>query len=362
MTGVAGTEKHLLTLLPGLRSRGVDVRLLVLVESGNAMEGYASQMNALGVKTDVMPIRGDVDLGLFKRLRRYIAEMGAAAVHTHLIHADLHGVVAARRAGVTRVFTTCHNDDPFRKRWVVRRVQRFLWPRITRAIAVSEWLRRHAIEVEGAPPEKVVRIYHGVEVAKFVRGPEVRARMRNTLGIAETDVAFGSICRLTQQKGIGDALIAFKQVAATCPAARYIIVGDGDLKATLEAFVAREGLASRVSFLGWRDDVADLAAAFDVFVNPSRWEGFGLVVLEAMAAGLPVLATRVSALPEIVLDGETGWLVAGQDAAAIAGAMQEACGNVAQARQRGLAGRERARREFGVDQMIDKTLNVYQAE
>jgi glycosyltransferase involved in cell wall biosynthesis len=355
MTGVAGTEKHLLTLLPGLKTRGLDPRLLILVEPSIPMDVYAAEMRAVGVPTEQTPIHRDLDLSLFRRLRAYIQSLRPDAVHTHLIHADMHGVIAARRAGVPKVFTTCHNDDPFRKRWTVRRMQGFLWPRITRSIAISEWIRRHAIEVEGAPPEKIVRIYHGIDVASLQRSPDVRERVRASWGVAPGEFVFGTVGRLIEQKGIGDALTTFRAV----PNARYVIAGDGPLRSELEAQAARDGLRERVSFLGWRADVAEVLAGFDAFVMPSRWEGFGLVVLEAMAAGLSVIATRVSALPEIVVDGVTGIVTTPRDSAAMGKAMVELCENPERARELGRAGLQRAKTEFSAARMIDETVALY---
>jgi len=359
MTGVAGTEKHLLTLLPGLKGRGLDVRLIILADAAFPMDAYAAQMSGLGVPAEQMPIGGHVDAGLFGRLRRRIGEMAPDAVHTHLIHADLHGVIAARRAGVARIFTTLHNDDPFRGRWAIRMLQGYLWKRITRAIAISEAIRRHAIEVQGAPPEKVVLIYHGIELAAAALVPG-RPTMRFSLGLPADAVVFGSVCRLTEQKGIAEGLQAFAEVVRRVPGARYVIAGDGPLRAALEARAKAAGLGDSVRFLGWRDDAAEVMTAFDVFLMPSRWEGFGLAAIEAMAAGLPVIATRVTALPEIVADGVTGRLVGAGDVATLVRAMLEACENPGLARQMGMRGRERVATEFGAGRMIDRTLAVYQ--
>lgn len=360
MTGVAGTEKHLLTLLPGLKQRRLNMRLLILVEPPFPMDAYARQMTALGVPTDQMTIHRDLDLGLFRRLRRYITALNPDAVHTHLIHADMHGVIAARRAGVRAIFSTSHNDDPFRKNWSVRRMQRFLWPRITRAIAISEAIRRHAIEVEGAPPEKIIMIHHGVDIGELSRDNLVRENMRASLGMPPEAFVFGSVCRLTEQKGLTDALRAFSQFAAQATKAHYIIAGDGPLRSALQSQVESGRIADRVRFLGWRNDAADVMAAFDVMVIPSRWEGFGLVAIEAMAAALPVIATGVSALPEIVADGITGRITPAGDISALARAMLDLYENPENARQMGQNGRLRAQQEFNANRMIDRTLAVYQ--
>jgi glycosyltransferase involved in cell wall biosynthesis len=115
----------------------------------------------------------------------------------------------------------------------------------------------------------------------------------------------------------------------------------------------------RTHFLGIRDDVPDLLGAADLFVLPSRWEGLGLVFLEAMAVGLPVVATRISAVPEVVQDGETGWLVPAGDPASLATALLTALDDPAERRRRGAAGRVRLEQRFGLERMLDETLAVY---
>ena len=187
----------------------------------------------------------------------------------------------------------------------------FLWPRVTRSIAISAAIRKHAIEVEGAPPEKVVMIHHGVDVASLERGGKMRRT--DMRGMGHRSGGDGGVwVGLPAYGAEGDwgcDQRRFAEVAkAVSEGARYVIAGDGDLRAELEGAQARacRDWGAR-DFLGWRADAADVMAAFDAFVNPSHWEGFGLVVLEAMAASLAVIATEVSALPEIVADGVTGW-------------------------------------------------------
>ncbi len=145
--------------------------------------------------------------------------------------------------------------------------------------------------------------------------------MRDSLGLDADAPVAGMVCRLVEQKGVTYGLQAFAQVSAQMPEARLLIAGDGPLRESLEQEAQALGLADCVQFLGWRDDVDRLMSAFDLLLMPSLWEGFGLVILEAMARQLPVVATAVSAIPEIVVDGETGLLVPARDVDALAGAM-----------------------------------------
>ncbi|MCD4685781.1 MAG: glycosyltransferase, partial [Anaerolineae bacterium] len=143
------------------------------------------------------------------------------------------------------------------------------------------------------------------------------------------------------------------------PDAHYVLAGDGDLRAALKTEAQSLGIAERVHFLGWRSDAYAVFAALDVFLAPSLWEGFGLVFLEAMALNLPVISTRVSAIPEVVQDGETGWLVPPCDADAIAAALLEALIQPEERQTRGAAGRQRLEQQFTVGAMVTHTLDVY---
>jgi glycosyltransferase involved in cell wall biosynthesis len=360
MTGVAGAENHLLTLLPGIANCGIRTHLLILTEPDYPMDEYAAEMTRLGVPTEQMLIERDVDMPLFRRLNHYIKEGGFDAVHTHLIHADLHGITAAIQAGVKYIYMSGHNDDPFRRRLPIRAMQNLLWRRITRGIAISEAVRQFMIKVEGAPPTKAVTIHYGLDLKKHAVGVGARQIFRHELGLPEQTPVFGSVCRLIEQKGLSDSLRAFWQISRQVPEAQYVLVGDGPLRAELEREVDAYHLRHRVHFLGWRKDAQAMISAFDALVMPSKWEGFGLVALEAMAVRTPVIATMVSALPEIVIDGETGFLVQSGDVEGLSQAMMDICQYPQESRQMGVAGRERLETHFSAASMIQKTAELYQ--
>jgi len=361
VTGIAGAENHLLTLLPGLQAHGVPISVLLLTEPNRPMDNYAGRLIAAGIPTRQWPIRGNLDSLLVTRLTRLFHAEQPRAVHTHLIHADWHGIIAARRAGIKSIFMTSHNDDPFRRWLVIRLIQRWMWSRVTAGITISDALRRFAISVEGAPADRITTIHYGLDPATASAGDGARTMIRHELGISPQAVVFGSVCRLIPQKGIDTALRAFWQVAQQLPEAQYIVVGDGSERAGLEAQAAQYRLSHRMHFLGWRDDARALMSALDVFVMPSRWEGFGLVALEAMAARLPVIATNVSALPEIVQQNQTGLLVPPDDVPALAEAMLTAASQPDTIRLMGMAGRQRLETNFTADRMIARTAAVYQA-
>lgn len=359
VTGIAGSEGHLLNLLPGLAARGVDVRMWVLVEPRRPVPEYMARWREAGIDSAALPIYLDLDPTLVVRLTRRLRQLRPDIVHTHLIHADTHGPPSARLAGVKAVISTRHNDDPFRRRFPIRGLTRVLDGLTDHYVAISEWVRAYTVEREGVAPEKVTTIRYGLPPAS---GPESLNGLRDSLSVPSDAPLVGVVARLVAQKGHIYLLEAFRRVLADLPAARLLVVGDGPLRAELEAQAAALGIEESVNFTGWRDDADRLIAALDVLAMPSLWEGFGLVALEAMARAKPIVATRVSALPEVVVDGPegTGWLVPPRDAEALAGALLEALRQPDAAQTHGQRGYQRLLDHFSPQRMADQTLAVYE--
>jgi glycosyltransferase involved in cell wall biosynthesis len=359
-TGVAGAEGHLLTLLPGLRAAGVDARLLLLEQPDKPLDDYVAAFSDRGVPVERCIIRRHADPALWRTLRADLHSLQPDVVHTHLIHADLYGLTAARSLGLRKTVSSRHNDDAFRHRKPVQMLNRGLW-RITRAgIAISESIARFSEAVEGAAPGQVRCIHYGLDTAPPPRDRQrVRARLSAELGLPLDAAWVGMACRLVEQKGVRYGLDAFAQVAAVHPQARLLVAGEGPLKAELQARAAQPDLAGRVHFLGWRSDVPDLLAAFDLLLAPSLWEGFGLVMLEAMAQQTAVIASAVSAIPEVVSDGETGLLAPPRDADALAAVLNTLLADPALRRHMGLMGRDRMETHFSAARMVEQTIALY---
>lgn len=358
VTRAAGAEQHLLALLAGLRARQVEPSLLLLVEPDKPMDDYVQLLAARSIPVQRVPIYHDADALVIRRLIAALRGLQPDVVHTHLFHADLYGTLAARLAGVSVVVSSRHNDDAFRYRLPVRLLNRALWPMTNAAIAISDAIARFTIETESAPARKVRRIYYGLDTA--VPPPDRAAAHQavcSELGLPSGSRLVGMVCRLVEQKGVTYGLEAFRQVAVEFPDVYLLIVGDGPLRAGLEIQAAP--LGSRVRFLGWRQDSQPLLAAFDIFLAPSLWEGFGLVILEAMARQTPVIASGVSAIPEIVVSGETGLLVPPRESDALANALRTLLRDAALRQHMGLLGRDRLETHFSADRMADETTALY---
>lgn len=331
--GIGGSERHLLTLLPALAERGVDVRFLGLDDPARAPDPFYEQLT---VPFERLAAPRDLDPRLALRVRR--ATRSADLVHTHLVHADVYGALGARR-----LVSTKHNDDPFRA-GAFRFVERVLARRAARIVAITHALARFQVERVGLPEGKIEVIHYGLDDVPAAWGA-------NTAD----DVSAGArvllaVCRLETQKGVDVAIRALPRL----PGTHLVVLGEGPERARLQG-LART-LDVPVHLPGRVPDVAAWLRRADLLVHPVRWEGFGLALLEAMLASLPVVATRVSSIPEIVVDGETGVLVPHDDPVALAEAVKRVLDDPAGYGERG---RERARAEFSVAKMAERTLRVY---
>jgi glycosyltransferase involved in cell wall biosynthesis len=332
--GIGGSERHLLTLLPALAERGIDVRFLGLDDPSGAPDPF---YDALTVPYQRLDAPRDVDPALAVHVRR--ATRGADLVHTHLVHADVYGAWGAHR-----LVSTKHNDDPFRA-GAFRYIERALARRAAWIIAITDALARFQVESVGLPAAKVEVIHYGLDEPPAAWGANPPDPVPSTARVLLC------VCRLEPQKGVDVAIRALSEI----PGAHLVVLGEGSQRSELER-LARE-LDVPVYLPGRVPDVTAWLRRADVLVHPVRWEGFGLAVLEAMLAAVPVVATNVSSLPEIVVDGETGLLVPPDDPAALAAAANRVLDERSPFGERG---RARAHADFSVARMTERTLSVYE--
>jgi sugar transferase (PEP-CTERM/EpsH1 system associated) len=286
-----------------------------------------------------------------RRVAAALRELRPSVVHTRN-WGGMDGIVAARLAGIRAVAHGEHGwgvDDPrgtSRKRILVRR---FLQRWVREYTCVSEDIRRW-LEAVVRVRRPVARIYNGVDTVAFRPRGEAREG-GGGLGIPEDAFVVGSVGRLDPIKNFPAFVEAARRLGAR---ARFVLVGDGPERARLESLAG-----GAVKFLGEREDVPDLFRAFDLFVLPSLNEGVSNTILEAMASGLPVVATRVGGNVELVEEGRTGTLVPPGDAGALEAAVRRYLDDPALARAQGAAGRARVLERFGIDAMVRGYEAVY---
>jgi glycosyltransferase involved in cell wall biosynthesis len=228
----------------------------------------------------------------------------------------------------------------------------------TAGIAISNSIARFVIEVEGAPPPKVQVIRYGLEYKPLTPAERqtTRRSIRQQFNIGPDVPVVGMICRLVEQKGVTFGLQAFAEVTKSLPDAHLIIAGDGPLQSALEA----EATGLNVRFLGWYDNVSQLLCGLDVLLVPSLWEGFGLVILEAMSRQVPVIASAVSAIPEIVVPGETGLLVPPGDVPRLSAALLSLLSDAPLRQHMGMLAEDRLETHFSARRMVNETVGLYQ--
>ena len=346
-SGISGSENHLLLLLPQLRERGWDVRFALLHEGEAGARELGGRLSAAGVPVDAIRLPFAADPRAFARLLQLIRSRRPAIVHTHLVHADFHGLTAARLAGVPVRVSTKHGFNPFRSSQVFARADRAVGALADEHVAISRGLARYLAREEGFAEDAFTVIHYGIEP-----GPEPAPYA----GEAPRLLCVG---RLIPIKGHDVLLRAVARARRVVRELTLDIAGSGPLEAELRSQAAELGLDGAVRFLGQVSSVPYTESA--VVVVPSLGEGFGMVALEAMERGRPVLASDVGGLPEIVADGETGLVVPAGDADALAWAIAELAANLPRSAALGAAGRARALADFRQERCTERHEELYRA-
>lgn len=356
-----GAENHLLSLVREQRRRGMSVAVAYLKGDG----AWAAEYRRLGAQIFPLNLRHYGDLQPLMRLRSALARTRPQVIHAHLPPAELYSALARLllpAAMRVPLIVTKHNDEPFYRgvgasvlgRWVARRC--------AAVICISGAVRRFMARdscLRGGLLSPI--IHYGIDPAPFLenRGSSA-AELRKAWGVGEGDLVLGTVARLVPQKDIPLLLRAFAEFQRTVPQSTWlVVVGAGPLGDELRALARELGIDARVIWTGPRDDIPDILQALDVFALTSAYEGFGLVLLEAMASARPVVGTAVSAIPEVVAHGESGLLVDSRNPSDLA----EAFRAVLDASYRaalGQCGQERVRSYFGLERMVNQTLEVYE--
>jgi glycosyltransferase involved in cell wall biosynthesis len=304
-----------------------------------------------------------LDMVALWRLYRFLRTNRYDVVHLHSSKAGILGRVAARLAGVPVIVHTAHGW-PFTReqsrlgRFLDIALERFCAPLCDTIVVVAEPDRADGLRLRIGRPDQYRLIRSGVEIEHYRDVPVSRAEARRRLGVPDQAFVIGTVGRLSPQKSPLDLLAAFERVAALHPEAHLVLVGDGPQRDAVVARAAEAGLTDRVHLTGLRRDVAEIQRAFDVFALASRWEGLPRVFPQAMAAGLPVVATRVAGAPDAVVPGVTGWLVDVGDIDALAGRLRSLAEDPGLARRMGENGRARVD-EFSARRMVDQLSALY---
>lgn len=294
----------------------------------------------------------------FLRLSRLLHDTQPVILHTWLFHANIIGRLLGRFNKVPIIITSQRSINTngvwreFLMRWTSGIDDKI--------IAVCEAVRKAEIESSNVPSDKVITIHNGIDPIAFTSvSNEAALEIRNSFEIPDDALLLGAIGRLHPSKGFNDLISALAYIKAKTNSVRLIIVGEGELRDSLDLQIINHNLSGTIKFAGLRNDIPELMSALDVFVSSSIWEGLPNVVLEAMAAGKPVVATSVGGTPEVVVDGETGLLVPPRNPEALARAIIRLLKNPELCTRMGHAGKERVLKQFSIQRMVTKTQQLY---
>jgi glycosyltransferase involved in cell wall biosynthesis len=347
-----GTERLVIELVRRLRER-FPMAVCCLDEPGE----WAPEITGLGVEVTALHRPPGFQIALARKLASVATRFDASVLHCHHYSPFVYGRLASLATRRTRVVFTEHgrlsDAPPSGKR---RLANRFLTIGSPWLFAVSHDLRRHLV-AEGFPARMSV-IWNGIDPGP---PPDERRRRsaRRSIAVPEDASVIGTVARLDPVKDLGTLLEAFAEVQRRS-ACRLVVIGDGAEEASLRARARALQIEGSVLWLGQRGDVREILPAFDVYANSSISEGISLTLLEAMAAQLPVVATRVGGTPEVVLDGETGLLGPARSAGALAALVQRLVDDKPLAARFGLAGRHRVCEHFALDRMVERYAAVYE--
>jgi len=341
-----GGQNQVLLTARGCADRGHAAA--VACRAGGALEGRA---RAAGIETHGLAFRGDLSPLAALALARVMRGFRPDVVHLHDPHAISAGLMASRLQGGRRTVATRRVDFPLRGS-----LSRRKYRSCARVIAVSRAIVS-ILEGSGVPASRLRLVYEGVPDRRPQTGGVEALR---ALGVPEGAPVVGNIAALTDHKDHATLLEAAPLVLARVPEARFVVVGEGELRPALEARAAALGLGDRWIFAGFRTDVDALLPCFSLFCLSSRSEGLGTSLLDAMNFGRAVVATAAGGIPEAVEDGVTGRIVPVGDPRSLADALVGLLGDAARRETLGRAARRRFEERFAVDRMVDETVRVYE--
>ncbi|MFZ5647683.1 MAG: glycosyltransferase [Bacillota bacterium] len=356
-----GIKKHIITLID--RSDRKNFEHMVACPPGATADSFKEK----GIPTFVLPLKGELnfasDVATVKILAALFRENRVEIAHAHGYKAGLVGRVAAVLSGVPAMVMTVHNSifaswtSPW-KNFIYAAGDRILSCFTDRIIAVSGALAGEIVGREGVSPKKVIVIYNGISHDDFCFPPD-RRFLEKTTGIPCGDRVVGTVARLAPQKGVGDFIKAAAVLSRSLSGVSFLVVGDGPLRAELERQSKNLSLQGRLFFAGERGDIARIMPCLDVFVLSSVSEGLPLALLEAMAYCLPVVATRVGGIPEVISDGVNGLLVDPGDVAGLARSVDTLLRNRGKSRKIGAEGKNKLLEAFTDVKMTRATERVY---
>lgn len=353
---IGGTERQVANLALGIDSSHFDLHLACLWNSGELL----AELEDLRVPRSefrIGSLYSPKTLWQGIRLAHYVRRNLIQIVHSYGFYPNVFTVPAARLAGASIVVASIRDTGD----WLTpmqRRLQKLVCRLADCVLVNAEAIRQNLLE-QGYDASKIVVIRNGITLSKFA-GRSRSAGLRRELGLPLSARLVAVFSRLNRFKGVEYFLDAAAVLAGKVPDVCFLVVGDGGNKKELEEYACQLGLAQRIVFTGFRSDVPDLLSEVAISVLPSLSEGTSNTLLESMAAGVPVIATRVGGNPEVIEDGVSGLLVPPRDSAALAAAMDRLLEDESLARVLGQAAMRRVSELFSLEGSVHETEHLYQ--
>lgn len=351
--GAGGAEQVLINLTKHLSDRGYRVKILCLHEQGIYFDTISKNVS---VKVLDLPYR--IRWKEILHLKRVIASEKPTIVQCFHSNPNRWGAFAARLARVPLIITNLQNCY-YSESLLSRLFNRFFFNFTTHAISCSNAVRNFHIYHKKYPASKITTIHNSVDLKHFPT-KDTKSYLREELSLTDDTFLIGIVASMIPQKGHSYLLLAAKEVIREHPKAVFVLVGEGAMHNEIKAIIKSKNLENNVYLLGTRTDIPEVLSSLDLFVLPSIWEGFGVAILEAMASELPVIASRVDGIPEIVVEGETGLLVQPKDVNGLTEAMLYFLNNPEERKRMAKAGSRRSIEYFSMETMVDKYLELYQ--
>lgn len=323
----------------------------VLVCAKDAAIAHAVRSPVVSIRPTAF--RGDLDAGFVRRLRRLLVAEGANLLHVHSRKGDLPAILAGRLAGVPVVLSRRVDNPP---NWADRHLK---FPCCTRIITISAGILE-VLHRAGIAADRLACVPSAIDTSVFDSGCD-RVWLERELGMPRDAALVGIAAQLIPRKGHEVLFAALADLAPRHPTLRVLVLGRGPLEAELRAQAQSAGLGEVVCFAGFRTDLPQILPCLDVLAHPAWMEGLGIALLEAAASGVPIVAGRAGGMPEVVEDGENGYLIAPGDSRALAERLERLLGDPPLARRMGAAGRRRVEERFAVPRMVEGNYRVYEA-
>jgi glycosyltransferase involved in cell wall biosynthesis len=353
--GMGGADKLLLTAAETMRSHGQEVRIVSMTTLGP----MGLEAISLGIPTESLEMRRGVpDPRGFIRLVRLVRSWRPDVVHSHMVHANLMARMLRLVVRVPVLISTIHNIyEGGRARMAAYRLSNRLVDHMT---IVSDAAADRFVSDRIVPRRLLTVVPNGVDTERFRNVPaESRAALRSSLGLTD-EFVWLAVGRFEIAKDYPNMLEAFAQVRERQPRSVLLLVGRGSLQSETESFARARGLGDTVRFLGVRHDIPEVMSSADGYVMSSAWEGMPMVLLEAAAAALPIVASKVGGNHEVVRDGESGYLTPPRDPTALAQAMQRLMRlSPPERRTMGERGREHVRTHYGLHRVAEQWEGLY---